>query len=74
MRYWAGARAAAGVEHEEVAAASLDELVTVVGDHRPGLVPVLAVSTFLRRGTRLDPDARLEPGDEVEVLPPFAGG
>lgn len=74
MRYWAGARAAAGVESESVSAGTLAELVAVVGEQRPELTPVLAVSTFLRGGIRLDADAALSPGDEVEVLPPFAGG
>ena len=74
MRYWAGARAAAGVEAETVAAGTLGQLVSVVGAGRPALAPVLAVSTFLRAGTRLEHDSPLRPGDEVEVLPPFAGG
>jgi molybdopterin converting factor small subunit len=74
VRYWAAARAAAGREQESVAAGTLGELVTVLGGRRPALGPVLAVSTFLRRGTRLGPAAVLAPGDEVEVLPPFAGG
>ncbi len=74
MRYWAGARAAAGVEVEQVSAATLAELVTRVGSARPALAPVLAVSSFLRGGIRLDGAAELAPGDEIEVLPPFAGG
>ena len=74
VRYWAGARAAAGLEQEAVSAATLGELVAAVQLRRPALGPVLAMSTFLRRGTRLEPDAVLVPGDEVEVLPPFAGG
>jgi molybdopterin converting factor small subunit len=74
VRYWAGAKAAAGLEQESLAAGTLGELVTVLGGRRPALAPVLAVSTFLRRGTRLAPEAVLTPGDEVEVLPPFAGG
>jgi molybdopterin converting factor small subunit len=74
VRYWAGARAAAGLEQESAAAGTLGELVSALGDRRPALGPVLAVSTFLRQGTRLGPEAVLLPGDEVEVLPPFAGG
>jgi molybdopterin converting factor small subunit len=74
VRYWAGAKAAAGLEHESAPAATLGELVAVLGNRRPALGPVLEVATFLRRGARLERDAVLSPGDEVEVLPPFAGG
>ena len=77
VRYWAGARAAAGVETETVsaaAAATVGELVDVLATARPALAPVLAVASLLvdgRAGSGRDP---IPPGALVEVLPPFAGG
>ena len=75
VRYWAGARAAAGVETETVpGAATVGELVDVLAAARPALGPVLAVASLLvdgRAGSGLDP---IPPGALVEVLPPFAGG
>lgn len=75
VRYWAGARAAAGVETETVpGAATVGELVDVLAAARPALRPVLAVASLLvdgRAGSGRDP---IPPGALVEVLPPFAGG
>ena len=75
VRYWAGARAAAGVDVETVeAAGSVAELVARLGAVRPGLRPVLAVASVLvdgRAGSGGDP---VPAGALVEVLPPFAGG
>jgi molybdopterin synthase sulfur carrier subunit len=75
VRYWAGARAAAGVDVEAVpASATVAELVARLGTDRPALRPVLAVASVLvdgRAGAGEDP---VPPGALVEVLPPFAGG
>ena len=76
MRYFAGARAAAGVDTEERDAASLDELVgQIVGDHGEKLARVLTACSFLVDGTTTrDRALQLSPGSVVDVLPPFAGG
>jgi molybdopterin converting factor small subunit len=75
VRYWAGARAAAGVDSDTVSG------VTTVGDAvaevtrlRPALESVTAVSSLLLEGVPADRDAVLPAGAVVEVLPPFAGG
>ena len=75
VRYFAGARAAAGVPEEKVSASSLDELVTAVAAGRPRLAAVLPACSFLVDGTSWrDRDAALPATATVDVLPPFAGG
>jgi molybdopterin synthase sulfur carrier subunit len=76
VRYFAGARAASGVDTEARDAASLDELVgQIVDDHGEKLERVLTACSFLVDGTSTrDRALRLAPGAVVDVLPPFAGG
>jgi molybdopterin synthase sulfur carrier subunit len=76
VRYFAGARAATGVDTEELPAATLDELVgRIVDVHGDRLARVLTACSFLVDGTSTrDPAVSLAPGAVVDVLPPFAGG
>ena len=75
VRYWAGARAAAGVETEQVPATrTVGDLADALAAARPALAPVLAVCTLLLDGRAATPGATVAPGSVVEVLPPFAGG
>ncbi|GAB2737480.1 MoaD/ThiS family protein [Nocardioides pakistanensis] len=82
VRYWAGAKAAAGVSEESFAAPStlaelLDEVVLAHAD-RPRLKDVVSVCSVLVGdrpvGTSDPASVVLRPGDTVELLPPFAGG
>ena len=76
VRYFAGARAASGVDTETRDATSLDELVgQIVADHGERLERVLTACSFLVDGTSTrDRALPLSPGSVVDVLPPFAGG
>ncbi len=76
VRYFAGARAAAGVDVEIREAGSLDELVgQMVDAHGEKLERVLTACSFLVDGTSArDRAMTLSPGAVVDVLPPFAGG
>ena len=75
VRYYAGARAAAGVTEEDVEVTTLAELRAEVERRHGGrLAAVLAVATFLSDGRPLVADAAVPGGTIVEVLPPFAGG
>ena len=76
VRYFAGARAASGVDTETRDAGSLDELVgQLVAAHGEGLERVLTACSFLVDGTSTrDRALQLSPGSVVDVLPPFAGG
>jgi molybdopterin converting factor small subunit len=76
VRYFAGARAAAGVEEEKVRAATLDELVRVLSAaHGPDLEKVLGAASFLVNEVVChDRESTLPAGASVDVLPPFAGG
>jgi len=76
VRYWAGARAAAGQEQEAVDASTVGELLSVLGA-RPPLARVLTASSLLVDGEavrREDVGHQLPAGSTVDVLPPFAGG
>jgi molybdopterin synthase sulfur carrier subunit len=76
VRYFAGARAAAGVETETHEASTLDELVErIVADHGERLGRVLTACSFLVDGMQTrDRASVLAAGAVVDVLPPFAGG
>jgi molybdopterin converting factor small subunit len=81
IRYWAAAKAVAGMPEESIEADTLGEaLNTAVASRKPDgrLAAVIARSSFLvnadpvgradRESIMLDEDAI------IEVLPPFAGG
>jgi molybdopterin synthase sulfur carrier subunit len=76
VRYFAGARAASGVDTETRDAGTLDELVgQLVDSHGERLGRVLTACSFLVDGTTTrDRSSALAPGAVVDVLPPFAGG
>jgi len=76
VRYFAGARAAAGVDTETRSAATLDDLVgQIVASHGERLEKVLTACSFLVDGTQTrDRSHALGPDAVVDVLPPFAGG
>jgi molybdopterin converting factor small subunit len=75
VRYFAGARAAAGVPEEKIEAATLAELVATVTSERPRLAGVVTACSFLVDGTAWrDREAALPTAATVDVLPPFAGG
>ena len=73
VRYWAGAQRAAGVESETLAADTVGELRSLLAD-RPELRNVSVVASILVDGQQTSDTTRLTDGDEVDVLPPFAGG
>ncbi|MFJ8542978.1 MoaD/ThiS family protein [Streptomyces sp. NPDC093586] len=79
VRYWAAAKAAAGVAEEPYEAATLADALDAVRTSHPGeLTRVLLRCSFLVDGdpvgTRAHGTVRLTDGGTVEVLPPFAGG
>lgn len=83
VRYWAGARAAAGTSQdllEVTGPISLAEVMAKALARHPGtrLGDVLAVCSTLvedRPAASEDPaEVMVQPGQEVQFLPPFAGG
>ncbi|MFI7435244.1 MoaD/ThiS family protein [Micromonospora haikouensis] len=77
IRYFAGARAAAGTAEETASAGrSLDELTDeLTRRHGERLAAVLTVASFLVDGvTCHDRRTPLPAGATIDVLPPFAGG
>lgn len=76
VRYFAGARAAAGTTEEKISAGTLDELVRLLAEaHGPTLGRVLTCASFLVDEVAWhDRHAELPDDASVDVLPPFAGG
>ncbi len=74
VRYWAGAKAAAGTSADLVSATTVAEAVAGAVALHPALRPVAAVATFLVDGAAAGGDHPLAPGATLEILPPFAGG
>lgn len=83
VRYWAGARAAAGLAQdvfEVQEATTLADVVRRVLEAHPDaqmgkVVSVCSVLVGDRPvGTRSHAEVPIAPGDVVELLPPFAGG
>lgn len=79
VRYFAAARAAAGLSSEDVdvgdGATVADVLDAVVSRHGDTLGKVLVACSFLADSVAVrDHATPLRPGAELDVLPPFAGG
>jgi sulfur-carrier protein len=78
VRYFAGARAATGVDEEQLPAPRswpLEELAEHLAErHGPALGRVLAAASFLVDETAGSRDRVVPAGSVVDVLPPFAGG
>lgn len=80
IRYFAGARAAAGVADEDLLLDTSDPtvalVVSTIGErHGAQLGKVLAASSFLLDGVAVrDTSTRVPAGSQLDVLPPFAGG
>jgi molybdopterin converting factor small subunit len=74
VRYWAGARAAAGVDEEPLEARSTGDVVAALTARGGELARVVALSSLLVDGHVVRDGVRLADGQVVEVLPPFAGG
>lgn len=83
VRYWASARAAAGVSSDALpvtGALTLRDVVRRAGELHPGtrLPRVLEICSVLvgdRPVSSGDPaGVEVRPGETVEFLPPFAGG
>lgn len=73
VRYWAGARRAAGRDSEQLSAGNLRDLLSQLGS-RPALTDVIAASSVLVDGIANPSDNPLAEGAVVDILPPFAGG
>jgi molybdopterin converting factor small subunit len=78
VRYFAAARAAAGVETETLGISqgtTIADLVDQLSDRGPLLATVLARCSFLCDGIAVrDRTEPLKSCQTVDVLPPFAGG
>lgn len=83
VRYWASARAAAGIESDALPVSGALTLTDVVrraaalhpGTRLPGVLEACSVLVGDQPVASRDPEAVLvRPGQTVEFLPPFAGG
>ncbi len=77
MRFWAAARAAAGVDSAAVDGGTLAEVLAAAVAAHGDLAALLPRCSYLLDGVavRASPaSTRIAAGSVVEVLPPFAGG
>ncbi|QJW35568.1 MoaD/ThiS family protein [Cellulosimicrobium protaetiae] len=75
VRYFAGARDAAGTETETVDATTVGELHAALVARHAALADVLPRCSLLVDGVRAPHDDTPVPADAtIDVLPPFAGG
>lgn len=79
VRYFAAARAAAGMDEEPVTVSSpatVDSVLTAVVDrHGDALARVLARCSYLLGAAAVhETTTPVRAGDQLDVLPPFAGG
>ncbi|GAA3437963.1 MoaD/ThiS family protein [Kutzneria kofuensis] len=79
IRYFAGAKAAAGVGDEQLTLppeSTVDDVLQLVRDrHGERLARVLTASSLLLDGIAVrDTRTPVAGGVELDVLPPFAGG
>jgi molybdopterin synthase sulfur carrier subunit len=81
VRYWASARAAAGIAEEKVAAGTLGDLLDEISRRhrdRDRFDDVISTCSILVGdtpvGAREPATVTLHAGDSIEFLPPFAGG
>jgi molybdopterin synthase sulfur carrier subunit len=78
VRYFAAAKAAAGIESETLVlptGTTVADLVEELANRGTHLAAVLNRCSYLRDGIAVrDEASALSAGDTVDVLPPFAGG
>ncbi|PPF84520.1 molybdopterin synthase sulfur carrier subunit [Subtercola sp. Z020] len=75
VRYFAAAKAAAGVSEETRAVPHGTTIDGLLADAGLAGIPVFTRSSFLVNGiTTPDRSSSLGDGDTLDVLPPFAGG
>jgi molybdopterin synthase sulfur carrier subunit len=78
IRYWAAAKAVAGIAEEPYAASTLAEVLVSARAAHPDLGKILDRSSYVVDGApvggRKHETVELTDGGTVEVLPPFAGG
>lgn len=82
IRYFAAARAARGLQQEQLDwTGSLQGLVDSLAAEHPEqtaggmtLGQIFERCTFLVNGRRAERAADLQEGDQLDILPPFAGG
>lgn len=77
VRFFAGARAAAGTRESAVAVGADDRVQDVLARlsaDRPPLARVVTACSFLLDGVSARSDALVGAAAELDVLPPFSGG
>lgn len=73
VRYWAGAKRAAGRPEESFEVETLGDVRAALRA-RPELAAVSEVAALLVDGAQAADTTVLRDGAQVDVLPPFAGG
>lgn len=76
VRYWAGLKAAANVAEEQASGATVAEVLAAVRErHDTRFAEVLDHCGLLLDGAQVhDPSTPVQPGSQLDCLPPYAGG
>lgn len=75
VRFYAAARAAVGATELEVTPASAEEILRRIAGSNPQALRVFSLCSILVGGEILhDLSLLVAAGEEMDVLPPFAGG
>ncbi|MDP1850920.1 MAG: MoaD/ThiS family protein [Candidatus Planktophila sp.] len=75
IRFFAAARAAAGVDQMFCASAQFQEIISEICQTRPALAHVIAQCSFLLDSVAVhDQNFVVDDGSIIDVLPRFAGG
>ncbi|MDQ1731144.1 MAG: sulfur-carrier protein [Pseudonocardiales bacterium] len=73
VRFWAGARRAAGRDSEQCEARTLAQLLDQLSGRQP-LAEIVRASSILVNGVAATAETPLPEGATIDILPPFAGG
>jgi molybdopterin synthase sulfur carrier subunit len=75
VRYFAAARAAAGMSSQRIHPGTLSNILSELADANPALAHVIAQCSFLVDSVvAIDFDMPVNAGSVIDVLPRFAGG
>lgn len=75
LKFFAGAREAAGESSTVIAAGTVGELLdTAVKIYGKDLEKMIGISRIWLNGEPADPSQALKDSDEVAILPPISGG
>jgi molybdopterin converting factor small subunit len=75
VRFFAAAKAATGISQFQVSGSTISEVLNACEQEFPALSSVLPKCSYLLNEVScIDLTSQVNSGDQLDVLPPFAGG